>query len=212
MKKTAAILAAIVLSACGSKERLPEWQSSAQDSLEAFSDAWLHGRSTVADAEFRRALADVSGTGKLALAARVHLVRCAAQVAALDFTDCAGYAPLAQDAEPAEREYEAYIGGRWQEVDAALLPPQHRPVVAGGRVAAIADPLARLVAAGAALRAGRITPEDIGVAVDTASEQGWRRPLLAWLGVQLKRAEAGGDTAASALIRRRIELAGSNPR
>lgn len=212
MKKTIVILAAIVLSACGSKQRLPEWQTGAQDSLEAFSDAYLHGKNTVADAEFRRALADVSSTGKLALAARVHLVRCAAQVAALDFDECPGYAALAQDAEPAEREYEAYIGGRWQEVDASLLPAQHRSVVAGGRVSAIADPLARLVAAGAAMRAGRITPEDIGAAVDTASEQGWRRPLLAWLGVQLKRAEAAGDTNAAALIRRRIELAASNPR
>lgn len=212
MKKIAIVIAAVLLAACGSKERVPEWQSGAQDSLEAFSDAYLHGNSTVADAEFRRALADVSSTGKLALAARVHLVRCAAQVAVLDFTACEGYAPLAQDAEPAERAYGAYIGGRWQEVDAGQLPPQHRPVVAGGRVAAIEDPLARLVAAGAAMRAGRITPEDIASAVDTASEQGWRRPLLAWLGVQLKRAEAAGDEGAAALIRRRIELAGSNPR
>lgn len=212
MKKIAVAIAVIALAGCGSRERVPEWQSGAQDSLEAFSDAYMRGNSTVAGAEFGRALADVSSTGKLALAARVHLVRCAAQVAALDFSPCEGYAPLAQDAEPAERAYEAYIGGRWQEVDASLLPQQHRPVVAGGRVATIEDPLARLVAAGAAMRAGRITPDDIAAAIDTASEQGWRRPLLAWLGVQLKRAEVAGDTSAAALIRRRIELAASNPR
>jgi hypothetical protein len=64
------------------------------------------------------------------------------------------------------------------------------------------------VAAGALLKAGRITPADIAAAVDTASSQGWRRPLLAWLGVQEQRARAAGDDAAVERIRRRIALAG----
>ena len=51
-------------------------------------------------------------------------------------------------------------------------------------------------------------PAGIVLAVDTASTQGWRRPLLAWLGVQAQRAEAAGDTAAQAAIERRRKLAG----
>jgi hypothetical protein len=128
-------------------------------------------------------------------------------VAALDY-DCAGFAALAADATPAQRAYAAYLDGRWQGLDAALLPEQHRAVVASGALAAVADPLSRLVAAGALLKAGRITPADIAAAVDTASSQGWRRPLLAWLGVQEQRARAAGDAAAVERIRRRIELAG----
>jgi hypothetical protein len=127
--------------------------------------------------------------------------------AALDY-DCAGFAALAGDATPAQRAYAAYLDGRWQGLDAALLPEQHRAVVASGSLAGVADPLARLVAAGALLKAGRITPADIATAVETASNQGWRRPLLAWLGVQEQRARAAGDTAAVERIRRRIELAG----
>jgi hypothetical protein len=80
--------------------------------------------------------------------------------------------------------------------------------VTSGSLAGVADPLARLVAAGALLKAGRITPADIAAAVDTASSQGWRRPLLAWLGVQEQRARAAGDAAAVERLRRRIELAG----
>jgi hypothetical protein len=34
----------------------------------------------------------------------------------------------------------------------------------------------------------------------------WQRPLLAWLGVQEKRAEAAGDREALERIRRRIAL------
>ena len=42
----------------------------------------------------------------------------------------------------------------------------------------------RLVAAGVLLQTGRADPGVIAQAVDTASAQGWRRPLLAWLGVR----------------------------
>ncbi|MFZ3286452.1 MAG: hypothetical protein WA191_06340, partial [Telluria sp.] len=83
------------------------------------------------------------------------------------------------------------------------------PHAAAGKSAldAIEDPLSRLVAAGALLQAGRITPADIVAATETASAQGWRRPLLMWLGVSAKRAEAAGDTVQLARIQRRIELA-----
>jgi hypothetical protein len=80
-------------------------------------------------------------------------------------------------------------------------------VVKGGSAEGVADPLARLVAAGALFKAGRITPADIGRATEAASNQGWRRPLLMWLGVSAKRAEAAGDAAALEQIRRRIALA-----
>jgi hypothetical protein len=43
-------------------------------------------------------------------------------------------------------------------------------------------------------------------AVNTASSQGWRRPLLAWLRVQLQRAQAAGAEQEAARIQRRIEL------
>jgi hypothetical protein len=121
--------------------------------------------------------------------------------------ECPGYIALAADATPAQQAYAAYLDGRWHELDVKLLPEQHRGVVAGGTLAGVSDPLARLVAAGALFKAGRITPADIAAAVDTASNQGWRRPLLAWLGVQEQRAAAAGDTGAVQQIRRRIALA-----
>jgi hypothetical protein len=80
-------------------------------------------------------------------------------------------------------------------------------VAAGAAVVAIKDPLSRLVAAGAVFRANRATPQAIAAAVDTASEQGWRRPLLAWLNVQALRAEKAGDAAEASRLRRRIALA-----
>jgi hypothetical protein len=52
-----------------------------------------------------------------------------------------------------------------------------------------------------------MSPPGISLAVETASANGWRRPLLAWLGVQEKRAREAGDADGAAAIRRRIRLA-----
>jgi hypothetical protein len=53
---------------------------------------------------------------------------------------------------------------------------------------------------------GRASPEVLQIAVETASGQGWRRPLLAWLGAQARRAELAGAQEEAARLRRRIAL------
>jgi hypothetical protein len=68
------------------------------------------------------------------------------------------------------------------------------------------DPLSQLVAAGVLLQTGKANPAVIAQAIDTASAQGWRRPLLAWLGVQAQRAEQGGDLDEAARLRRRMDI------
>ena len=66
--------------------------------------------------------------------------------------------------------------------------------------------MSQLVAAGVLLRTGKASPAVIVQAIDTASSQGWRRPLLSWLGVQVQRAEQGGDTEEADRLRRRIKI------
>lgn len=208
MKTTSLAILAFVLAGCGSHPLPPSWKSNASGSLEAFGDAWLKGDTGIADLQFSRARSEMASTGRPDLVAKAELYRCAVRVATLDFDGCPGFDALAQDAAPAERSYAAYLAGRTQGVDVALLPEQHRAIASGkGGLAIMADPLARLVAAGVLMQSGRITPADIAAATDTASGQGWRRPLLMWLGVSLKRAQAAGDGAEAARIQRRIDLA-----
>jgi len=68
----------------------------------------------------------------------------------------------------------------------------------------IDHPLSKLVAIGVLFQAGRASPTTIALAVETASAQGWRRPLLGWLNVQLALAEKAGDAGETARLRRRI--------
>jgi hypothetical protein len=210
MKIIPTLLVVLLVGGCASKPVEPTWRSNAAGSLGSFTDEYLKGNSAIAATDFARARSEMASTGRADLVAHAELVRCAGHTASLEIGECNGFAELAADATPAERAYAAYLAGQWQGLDAALLPVQHQAIARGtGGLAAIADPLARLVAAGAMLQAGRIAPPDIVIATDTASAQGWRRPLLMWLAASEQRAIALGDSAEVTRIRRRIALASS---
>lgn len=214
------VLALLSLAACSSGPKAPDWQMEAKTAMERAVAAYLEGNSRVESQEFARVRSELSSTGRSDLMARAELLRCASRVASLVLEPCAGFEVLRPDAPAAERAYADYLAGQLQPQDIALLPAPQRAAAAAGADAAalkaVADPLSQLVAAGVLFRAGRASPAVLQQAVDTASGQGWRRPLLAWLGVQLQLAEKGGDSEAAARLRRRIALtqnpaAGSKP-
>jgi len=195
-------VAAVLLAACSSTPPPPDWQSNSKAAIERSVAAYLNGDARIEALEFDRARSEVARTGRFDLVARIELLRCAGRVASLVFEPCAGFEALRDQAAPAERAYADYLAGRASPQDVALLPAAQR----GEAPKDIADPLARLVAIGVRLQTGRADPAAIEVAIDTASAQGWRRPLLAWLGVQLKRAQAAGADDEARRLRRRIEL------
>lgn len=205
-----AAAAVLLLGACTSGPKAPDWQMNAQDSMQRSVAAYLSGDMRVEALEFANARSEIARTGRPDLMARAELLRCAGRVASLVFEPCAGFEKLRQDAPAAERAYADYLAARVKPQDVALLPPQQRAVaIANPDVAAvnsITDPLSRLVAAGVLFESGRASPAVMALAADTASAQGWRRPLLAWLLVQAQRAGQGGDSAEAERLRRRIEL------
>lgn len=211
---------ALWLTACSSTPPPPDWQTNAHSALRDFSQAYLVGNNRVANLEFERAKSEIASTGRADLLARAELVRCAARAASLVIERCSGFEELAKDAGQGERAYAALLSGQWVDADVAALPEQYRPMAAAkeaasknAALATIKDPLSRLVGASVLLQSGQIAPSGIVVAVNAASEQGWRRPLLAWLAVQLKRAQAAGDADAAGGIQRRINLVvGDSPK
>ena len=201
---------ALLAAACASKPQTPDWQMNAHGSLERYVAAFMKGDTRVETAEFDRARNELASTGDAGLVARAELTRCALRLASLVLEPCPGFEALRQDAPAAEQAYADYLAGKALPADAALLPPAHRAVAAtaadGGSVRAIADPLPRLVAAGVLFETGRASPDVLQIAVDTASAQGWRRPLLAWLGAQAQRAEQAGARDEAARLHRRMAL------
>ena len=71
---------------------------------------------------------------------------------------------------------------------------------------AIDDPLSRLIASGLAVRHGLETEVILRTAVETASRNGWKRALLAWLERLKSFHEAAGDVEKASAIRSRIDL------
>lgn len=203
---------AAILAACVSAPAPPDWRIGAKAATDRALVAYLQGDTRVATAEFARARGEVASTGRADLVARVELLRCAARVASLEFDACAGFDALRADAPSAERAYADFLAGGVSLPDLELLPPQQRaaavaaPAEAARALQEISDPLARLVAAGVMLETGRASPAVIALATETASAQGWRRPLLAWLHLQRIRAEQAGDAAEAERARRRIAL------
>lgn len=207
----AAAAVGVLLAGCASKPPEPEWEMNAHGSAQKALEAYLSGNARVEKPEWERARAEVARTGRPDLLARLELLRCAAQVASLAMEPCTAFEALRQDAAPPERAYADYLAGRpLAAQDVALLPPAQRAVAVAGSggaaLAAIEDPLSRLVAAGVLLQAGRADPAAIATATDTASAQGWRRPLMAWLLLQVQRAEAAGDKDAAQRLRRRVAV------
>jgi hypothetical protein len=191
------------LAGCGSKPKEPDWQMNAHGALERYVNAYMSGNARVETSEFERARSELESTGQPALVARAELTRCALRVASLVFEPCEGFERLRADSPAAERAYADYLAGTIAPADVALLPPQHR----AASVKSIEDPVSRLIAAGVLFRRNQATPELLAVAAATASEQGWRRPLLAWLGVAAQRAEQAGAMEEAQRLRRQIALA-----
>jgi hypothetical protein len=215
-----ALLAGTVLmGACSSKPPVPDWQMTAHASTDKAMSAYLTGQSRVESQEWERARSAIASTGRADLLARTELLRCAGQSASLALAGpCGGFEALREDAAPAELAYAAFLQGKpLSPEQIALLPAAQQSVAqslngapsaadAAAVLAKIEDPLSRLVGASALFKSGGATVSVVALAVDTASDQGWRRPLIAWLNVQADQAKAAGDAATEARVRRRLSL------
>lgn len=198
----------------------PDWALDAQGALQRATEAQLSGEQRIAEHERAIARAALARTGRADLLARAELLWCAAEVARLEFQPCAAFEALRQDAAAAEQAYADHLLAPLAAERLALLPAAQQALAAPpdgsagdvARLRAVADPLSRLVGAALWLRDGRASAEVIAEAVDTASAQGWRRPLLAWLQAQKLRAGRDGDAILAARAQRRIDLVLGTPR
>lgn len=202
-----------VLAGCGGKPPPADWKMNAVGQLEHAQQRWLEGDGKSAERALARSRSEVAQSGRLDLLARVELAACAARLASLDLAPCVGFGPLEKDAAADDLAYARFLAGDWAGLEAKHLPAHYGALLgakdaaaANRAVAGIEAPLPRLIGAALLFRQARAEPATLALAVDTASERGWRRPLLAWLEVGLKRARDAGDSAAAGHLQRRIDL------
>ena len=124
--KAIAAISVIALAACSSQPPAPDWALTAESATQKATAAYLQGQQRVEALQWQKARDAVASTGQPALAAKVELMRCAAQVASLEWDDCPAYEALAQDAAQAEQAYARYLQGKSQPADIELLPEAQR--------------------------------------------------------------------------------------
>jgi predicted small lipoprotein YifL len=214
MKTLLALACLIILSACGSGgPPPPDWKTDAADLIERYKKYALLGDNVLAERYFQQAVAATGGAGRVADTARLWLVRCATRRAMLIDDACTEYAGLARiEPDAADQAYYQFITLRWDAIDIALLPAQHRALVnapAGKRNEVLnqtSDPLARLLDASLLVMRQEADATTLTLATETASSQGWRQPLLTYLKLQEKQAVNQGNAAELDRLAQRIQL------
>ena len=214
MKTLIAIASLVLLTACGSGgPPPPDWKTDSADLIDRYKKHALLGENTLAERYFQQAVSATGGAGRVADTARLWLVRCATRRAMLIDDACTEYADLAKiELNAADHVYYQFVTLRWDAIDISLLPSQHRDLVrapAGkkqGTLSQIADPLARLLDASLLVMRQEADAATLTLATETASSQGWRQPLLTYLKLQEKQAEAQGNSAEQARLAKRIQL------
>jgi predicted small lipoprotein YifL len=218
MKTLFTLASLLVLAACGSGgPPPPDWKTDAADLIGRYQKHALRGENTLAERYFRQAVAATGGAGRVAETARLWLVRCATRRAMLIDDACTEYAELAGfGPDPADQAYYRFLTLRWEELDPALLPGQHRDLVrapADRRPEALGridDPLARLLDASLLVMRQEANPATLSLATETASAHGWRQPLLTYLKLQQQQAASNGQAAEAERLARRIQLVEEN--
>jgi len=214
MKSLLALAGLVMLAACGSGgPPPPDWKTDSADLIERYQQHALLGENTLAERYFQQAVAATGGAGRVAETARLWLVRCATRRAMLIDDACTEYAELAAVApNSADQAYYQFVTLRWDVIDVAQLPAQHRDLVRAtvdkrhDTLSRIADPLARLLDASLLVMRREANAATLALATETASERGWRQPLLTYLKLQQNQAAAQGNAAELARLAQRIQL------
>lgn len=218
MKKLLCVLFLFLhLAGCGAKPA-PVWISAGHKQLETFKQDFLIGRSSpITEIHFRNAVEEMKKGGDANLLGKAWLTRMALQIALLTEMDAGDYLKIAAtESVPANDNFYRFLKGDAAAVDVSLLPESYQPfwemlrnsdpTKAAVAIAAMDDPLSRLIASGLAVRHGLETEVILRTAVETASQNGWKRALLAWLERLKSFHEAAGDAEKAAVISARIDL------
>ena len=193
MKRHLVLIGFFLLIICGcSAKTAPEWKAASFYHLEEYKKLFLDGKDQLAAIHFQRAIDELKSSGNLSLLMTVYLTRSALQVSVLDVPDNREYLETAK-AAPDEDSHQYYLllEGKFAQLKINRLPAPYQGLAAAlekrdegdvlEEINGIKDDLSRLIAIGLAVRHQVENEAILTNAVDLASANGWRKPLLVYL-------------------------------
>ncbi|MDD4356204.1 MAG: hypothetical protein PHN98_03045 [Smithellaceae bacterium] len=217
MKKLLSVIFVLCICACGLLMPVPDWKDKAGGYLEEYKSSFLKGKELSTEPHFAQATREIAAGNDLRLLAVAYLTKYALHTASLECFDDSEFLKIERlepDAE--DMAYYRFLQGNFTAVDASALPARYtgllkaaasrNAVLAAHEISAIGDPLSRLVAAGVWVNHLPCDEKIIQTAIDTASANGWQRPLWAYLEKLHTCYLEGGDKSRARAIKNRLEL------
>jgi hypothetical protein len=217
MKKVLTLLACFILLAGCSAKAVPDWIKTSHNQLESFKKHYLQGRDHLAETNFLKTIESIKSCGDLHLLQIAYLTRYAVQTSVLEGFDDLDYRWLeAIEPHPENIHFHAFLKGAFDRVDEQYLPPQYRSFLRACKngkqadvdrtITTMEDPLSRLIAAGLAVQKQLYHEKTINTAIQTASEQGWKKALLVYLEKLRDFYGSRDDCEKAGLTQQRIDL------
>lgn len=218
MKKILLTFTLMLICACvTTTTQVPEWKESAFRDIENYKKSFLTGKQNAADVQFNRAREAIASGSNLNLLAKLYLTKYALQRAALeDFNDGEFLRVNRLHPVSANLAYYNFLMGSVNAKDANFLPDQYAGLIKPLRnqdtakgleeLLAIDDPLSRLIACGVWVKHAPYDDYILKLGVNTAAENGWKKPLWAYLGALQKYYLQTGELAKANEAKEWLEL------
>ena len=217
MKKLLFLTLAFVICACGSAVPVPEWKDNASRQLDIYKNSFLSGREESTEPHFVKAGREIAAGNDLNLLAIAYLTKYALHTASLESFDDSEFQRLSRlEPNTVNRAYCDFLKGNFSAVDMKALPSSYTGVwkaatardltMAAREIVAIDNPLSRLIACGVWIK---YLPSDeaiLQIGISTASANGWRRPLWAYLTKLHDFYLERGDQMKADAVKERLEL------
>lgn len=210
-------MAVLLIGACGGGGQVPVWKEKAYSQLDEYKTSFLTGRELSTEPHFEKARGEIAAGNDLSLLSVAYLTKYALHTASLEPFDASEFAKLYRlEPRPADMAYCHFLKGNFSAVDARALPARYAGVMkaasskdltmAAREIAAIDDPLSRLVACGVWVRYLPADETILHIGIDAASANGWRRPLWAYLEKLQGYYQEKGESAKANSVAERLKL------
>jgi hypothetical protein len=216
MRKWPFIIILLLICACGSKQ-VPEWKDTSASQLENYKYSFLTDKESSAEPHFLKAKKAIARSNDLDLLGTAYLTNFAMHVSILEDFDDTDFLQI-NKLQPNAKNFAYYnfIKGNFQTADFSLLPSQYGKLLKPAQdkdlaaalkeISLMDDPVSRLVACGVWIKHLPFDDNFLMLAINTSAENGWSRPLFAYLNKLKQYYLDHNETAKAASIKERLEL------